>query len=85
MREKHWKTSGFRDSQREFSKAIFITASFWSLVLRWEASTMAVLIFFMWTYELSFWMANLMGAEDTEGFFFHKKYECCPMIAVAKQ
>ena len=46
---------------------------------------MAVLIFLKSADELSFWIANLKGAEDTEGFCFHRKYECSAMIAVAKQ
>jgi len=85
MREKHRKTSGFRDSQRQFSRAIFTSASFWLLVLRWEAFSMAVLIFFKSATELSFWMANLKGAEDAEGFCFHRKYEHSAIIAVAEK
>ena len=46
---------------------------------------MAVLIFFKSADKLSFWMANLKGEEDTEGFCFHRTYECSAMIAVAKQ
>ena len=85
MREWHWKTSRFKNLQRQFSRAIFTSAYFWSLVLRWDASSMAVLIFFKWADDLIFWMANLKGAEDAEGFCFHRKYECSPMIAVTEQ
>ena len=46
---------------------------------------MAVLILFKSADELNFRAANLKGAEDTEGFCFHKKYECSAMIAVAEQ
>jgi len=84
MRGKNWKTSGFRDSQRQFSRAIFTSASFWSFVLRWEAFLMSLFIFFKSTNKLSFWMANLKGAEDAEGFCFHRKYECSAMIAVTE-
>ena len=34
---------------------------------------MADVIFFKSADELNFWMANLKGAEDTEGFCFHRK------------
>ena len=85
MREIHWKIWGIRNSRRQFSKAIFTSAWFWSLVLKWDASSMAVLILFKSADELNFWAANLKGAEDTEGFCFHKKYECSAMIAVAGQ
>ena len=43
---------------------------------------MVDLILFKSADELNFWTANLKGAEDTEGFCFHKKYECSAMIAV---
>ena len=46
---------------------------------------MAVLIFSKSTDKLSFSMANSKGAEDDEGFSFHRKYECSAMIAVAEQ
>jgi len=85
MRERHWKTSRFENIQRQFSRAIFTSACFWFLVLRWDASSMAVLIFFKSADKLSFWMANLKGEEDAEGFCFHRKYECSVMIAVAEQ
>jgi len=85
MRERHWKTLGIGNSQRQFSRAIFTSACFWSLVSKWDASSMAVLILFKSADELNFWAANLKGAEDTEGFCFHRKYECSAMIAVAVQ
>ena len=85
MREEHWKTLRFKHLQRRFSKAVFTSACFWSLVLRWDASSMAILIFFKSADELNFSMANLKGIEDTEGFCFHRKYECSAMIAVAEQ
>jgi hypothetical protein len=45
---------------------------------------MAVLILlFKSVDELNFSAADLKGAEDTEGFCFHRKYECSAMIAVA--
>jgi hypothetical protein len=44
---------------------------------------MAVLILFKSADELNFSTANLKGAEDTEGFSFHRKYEHSAMIAVA--
>ena len=46
---------------------------------------MAVLIFFKSADELNFSMANLKETEDTEGFGFHRKYECSAMITVAEQ
>ena len=46
---------------------------------------MAVLTLLKSTDELSFLMANVKGAEDVEGFCFHRKYECSAMIAVAEQ
>ena len=46
---------------------------------------MAVLILFKSADELNFWMADLKRSEDTEGFCFHRKYECSAMIAVAGQ
>jgi len=46
---------------------------------------MAVLILFKSADELNFWAANLKTVEDTEGFCFHRKYECSAMIAVAEQ
>ena len=85
MRERYWKVSEIRDSQRQFSRAIFTSACFWSWMSREDAFSMATLIFFTSTNELNFWTANLMGTEDTEGFCFHKKYECSAMIAVAEQ
>ena len=71
--------------QRQLSRAIFTSACFWSLVLKWDASLMAVLILPRSAHELNFWAANLKGAEDFEGFCFHRKYECSAMIAVAGQ
>ena len=85
MRERLWKTLGSRNSRRQFSRAILTSACFWPLVLRQDASSIAVLIFFNLTDELSFWMADLMGTEDAEGFCCHRKYECSAIIAVAKQ
>ena len=85
MRERHSKTSRFTNSQRQFSIAIFTNAGFWSSALRWDACSMAVLILFKSVDELNFWIANLMGSEDTEGFCFHRKNECSAMIAVAEQ
>ena len=85
MSERLWKTLRFKSLQRQFSKAIFTSACFWSVILRWDASSMAVLIFSKSTDELNFCTANLKGTEDTEGFCFHRKYECSAMIAVAKQ
>ena len=46
---------------------------------------MAVLILFKSADELDFWAANLKGAEDTEGFSFHRKYEFSAMMTVAGQ
>ena len=46
---------------------------------------MAVLIFVKSADKLSFWIANLIGAEDAEGFWFHRKNECSAMIAVAEK
>ena len=46
---------------------------------------MAALILPKSADELNFWAANLKGAKDTEGFCFHRKYECSAMIAVAGQ
>ena len=46
---------------------------------------MAVLIFAKSADKLNFWMANLKGREDIEGFCFHRKNECSAMIAVAEQ
>ena len=46
---------------------------------------MAVLIFAKFADKLNFSMANLKGAEDLEGFCFHRKYECSAMIAVTEQ
>jgi len=85
MRERLWNTWGIRNSQRQFSRAIFTSASFWSLVLKWDASSIAVLILFKSADELNFWAASLKGEEDSEGFSFHRKYECSAMIAVAGQ
>ena len=85
MSERLRKTLRFKSLQRQFFKAIFTSACFWSVVLRWDASSMAVLIFFKWADDLIFWMANLKGAEDAEGFCFHRKKECSAMIAVAEQ
>ena len=85
MRERLWKTLGFRNSLRQFSRAIFTSACFWSLVLKWDTSLTVALIFIDLSDELNFWMANLMGPEDAEGFCFHRKKECSAMIAVAKQ
>ena len=83
MRERCWKTQGIRNSQRQFSRAIFTSAHFWSLALKWDTSSMAVLILFKSADELNFWAANLKGEEDTAGFWFHRIYECSAMIAVA--
>ena len=85
MRERHWKMLRFKNLQRQCSKAIFTSACFLSLFLRWDASSMAVLIFLKSADKLSFWMANLMGVEDPEGFRFHRKYECSAMMVVAEQ
>ena len=85
MREKHWKAWGFKSSQRQFSRAIFTSACFWFLVLRWDASSMAVSIFFKSADELNFSTANSKGTEDADGFSFHRKYECSAMMAVAEQ
>ena len=85
MRERHWKTSRFENLQRRFSRAIFTSACFWSLDLRWDASSMPVLIFFNSGDKLNFSIANLKGVEDVEGFCFHRKYECSAMTAVAEQ
>ena len=85
MRERHQKTWHIKNSQRRFSRAIFTSACFWSLVLRWDASSMAILIFFQSADELNFWTASLKGTEDTEGLCFHRKYECSAMITVAEQ
>ena len=43
---------------------------------------MAILMFFKSADKLNFWMANLKGAGDVEGFCFHRQYECSAMIAV---
>ena len=85
MRERHQKISQIRNSRRRFSRAIFTSACFLSLLLSWEASLMAVLIFAKSADELNFWMANSKGAEDFEGFCFHRKYECSAMMAVTEQ
>ena len=85
MWERHQKTWQFKNSQRRLSRAMFTSACFWSLVLNWEASLMAVLIFAKSADELNFWMANSKGAEDFEGFCFHRKNECSAMIAVTEQ
>ena len=45
---------------------------------------MAVLIFVKSAEKLNFWIANLKGVEETEGFCFHRKYECSAMIAVTE-
>ena len=85
MRERHQKTWQFKYSQRRFSRAIFTSACFWSLVLSWEASLMAVLIFAKSADKLNFWIANSKGAKEVEGFCFHRKYEWSAMIAVTEQ
>ena len=82
MRERNLKTWQIKNSQRRFSRAIFTSACFWSIVSSWEASLMAVLIFAKWADKLNFWMANSKGAEEVEGFCFHRKNECSAMIAV---
>ena len=85
MRARNLKTWQAKNSRRRFSRAIFTSACFWSLVLSWEASLMAVLIFAKSADELNFWMANSKGAKDLEGFGFHKKYECSAMIAITEE
>ena len=85
MRERHQKTGHIKNSRRRFSRAIFTSACFWPSALSREASLMAVLIFAKSADELNFWMANSKGAEDSEGFCFHKKNECSAMIAVTEQ
>ena len=85
MRERHWKTWELKNSQIRLSRAIFTSACFWSTVLRWDASLMAVLIFFKSEDKLNFWTANPKGTEDGEGLCFHRKYECSAMMAVAEQ
>ena len=84
MRERNLKTWQIENSQRRFSRAMFTSAFFWSSVLSWEASLMAVLIFAKSADELNVWMANSKGLEDLEGFCFHRKYECSAMIAVTE-
>ena len=83
MRERDEKTWGIKNSQRWLSRAIFTTACFWSLVLKWEASSMAVLILSKSADELNFWAATLKGAKDCDCFCLQRKYECSAMIAVA--
>ena len=85
MRERNLKTWQIKNSQRQFSRAIFTSACFWSSVLSWEASLMAVLIFAKSADKLNFWMANSKGAKELDGFRFHRKYECSAMIAVTEQ
>ena len=85
MRDRHQKTWEFKNLQRRFSRAIFTSACFWSLVLRWDASSMAILIFRKSADELNFSMANLKGIEDTESFCFQRRCECSAIIAVAEQ
>ena len=85
MRERNLETWHIRNSRRRFSRAIFTSACFWSLVFSWEASLMAVLIFVKLADKLNFWMANSKGVQDLEGFCFHRKYECSAMIAVTEQ
>ena len=85
MKERHQKTWQFKNSQRQFSRAMFTNACFWSLVLSREASLMAVFIFAKSADNLNFWMANSNGAAELEGFCFHRKYECSAMIAVTEQ
>ena len=85
MRERYWKTWQFENSQRWLSRAMFTSACFWSWVLSWQASLMAVLIFAKSADELNFWMAKSKGAEDPEGFCFHRKNEGSAMIAVTEQ
>ena len=80
MREKNGKTWNVKNLQRQFSRAIFTSACFWSCVLSQEASSMAVLIFVKFADKFNCWMANSKGAEDLEGFCFHRKYECSAMI-----
>ena len=85
MRERNLKIWQIKNSRRRFSRAIFMSACFWSVVSSWEASLMAVLIFAKSADKLNFWMANSKRAEDFEGFCFHRKNECSAMIAVAEQ
>ena len=85
MREIDLKTWQTQNSRRWFSKAIFTSACFRSLVLSWEASSMAVLIFGKAADKSDFWMANSKGAKELEGFCFHRKNECSAMIAVTEQ
>ena len=46
---------------------------------------MAVLILVKSAEKLSFLMADVKGAEDVEGFCFHRRNECSAMIAVTEQ
>ena len=85
MRERYCNISGFQNSHKRFSKAIFTSACFWSLDLREDTFAMAVWMFFKSADELNFWMANLKGMEENEGFCFHRKNECSAMIVVAEQ
>ena len=85
MRERNLKTWQIKHSQRRFSRAIFTSACFWSSVLSWEASLIAVLIFGKSADKVNFWIANLKGAIDAVGFCFHRKNECSAMIAVTEQ
>ena len=82
---KKLKTWQIRNSQRRFSRAIFTSACFWSSVLSFKASLMAVLIFAKSADKLNFSMANSKGAKELDGFCFHRKYECSAMIAVTEQ
>ena len=79
---KNWQ---IKNSQRQFSRAIFTSACFWSSVLSLEASLMAILIFSKSADKLNLWMANVKGPKEREGFCFHRKYECSAMIAVTEQ
>ena len=84
MRERNLKAWQIRNTQRRFSRAIFTSSCFWSSGLSRVASLMAVLIFAKLADNLNFWMANSKGAEDFEGFCFHRKYECSVMMAVTE-
>ena len=85
MRERNMKTWQIKNSQRRLSRAIFTSACFWSVVFSCKASLMAILIFAKSANKLNFWMANSKGAEEVEGFCFHRKNECSAMIAVTEK
>ena len=85
MRERHQETLQIKNSRRRFSRAIFTSSCFWSVVLSWETSLMAVLIFVKSADNLNSRMANSKEAGELEGFCFHRKYECSAIMAVTEQ